>query len=71
MAENLTVARPYAEAAFSFAVDEKKLDEWQCMLQALSEAYKNDYFRDHLKLAANSSAAADSLISLLKPANHR
>lgn len=55
MAENLTVARPYAEAAFSFAVDEKKLDEWQCMLQALSEAYKNDYFRDHLKLAANSS----------------
>ena len=41
MAENLTVARPYAEAAFSFAVDEKKLDEWQCMLQALSEAYKN------------------------------
>ena len=69
MAENLTVARPYAEAAFSFAVDEKKLDEWQCMLQALSEAYKNDYFRDHLKLAANSSAAADSLISLLKPAN--
>ena len=66
MAENLTVARPYAEAAFSVALENKKLDAWQTMLTAMSEACKNEFFLDHLKLAANSSIAADSLISLLK-----
>jgi F-type H+-transporting ATPase subunit delta len=66
MAENLTVARPYAEAAFSVAVEANNLDGWQNMLQAMSEAMKDVFFKDHLKLAANSSAAADSLISLLE-----
>ena len=65
MAENLTVARPYAEAAFSVALDEKDLDGWQSMLEAMSIACQNEYFSDHLKLAANSQSAANSLISLL------
>lgn len=66
MAENLTVARPYAEAAFDIAVESNKLDDWQNMLEAMSLACKDAYFMDHMKLMPNSSLAADSLISLLK-----
>ena len=32
MAENLTVARPYAEAVFGIASEEKNFDRWQNML---------------------------------------
>ncbi len=66
MAENLTIARPYAEAAFDVAVEDNKVDQWQSMLVAMSEACSNEFFKDHLKLAPNSAVAADSLISLLK-----
>jgi F-type H+-transporting ATPase subunit delta len=43
MAENVTIARPYAEAVFSIAVEEKELDKWQILLQAMNEACKNDF----------------------------
>ncbi|MCU6222843.1 F0F1 ATP synthase subunit delta, partial [Enterobacter cloacae] len=38
MAENLTIARPYAKAAFDSAVEHNALDQWQNMLQALALA---------------------------------
>ncbi|MDR2711332.1 MAG: F0F1 ATP synthase subunit delta [Burkholderiales bacterium] len=43
MAERLTVARPYAEAVFALAAEEKKLPQWQAtlaLLRAVSEAPK-------------------------------
>ncbi|MDR0246945.1 MAG: F0F1 ATP synthase subunit delta [Burkholderiales bacterium] len=43
MAERLTVARPYAEAVFALAAEEKKLSQWQsvlALLRAVSEAPK-------------------------------
>ncbi|MDR2173297.1 MAG: F0F1 ATP synthase subunit delta [Burkholderiales bacterium] len=43
MAERLTVARPYAEAVFALAAEEKKLPHWQstlALLRAVSEAPK-------------------------------
>ncbi len=65
MAENVTIARPYAEAVFSIAVEEKELDKWQILLQAMNEACKNDFFVDHIKLSANSEKASESFISIL------
>ena len=66
MAENLTVARPYAQATFEIALEENNLSGWQTMLEAMAVACKDQYFMDSLKLAPNSSVAADSLVSLLK-----
>jgi F-type H+-transporting ATPase subunit delta len=43
MAERLTVARPYAEAVFALAAEEKKLSHWLstlALLRAVSEAPK-------------------------------
>ena len=36
MAENLTIARPYAEAVFASADADGKLDEWSQALQRLA-----------------------------------
>ncbi|MFT4564769.1 MAG: F-type H+-transporting ATPase subunit delta [Gammaproteobacteria bacterium] len=38
MQENLTVARPYALAAFRFSVDESEQSEWATMLESLASA---------------------------------
>lgn len=66
MAENLTVARPYAQAAFSTALETHKIDAWQNMLYAMSLAVSNEYVMDAIKVAPNSKVASDSLISLLQ-----
>ena len=66
-AELTTVARPYARAAFSFAVDQDLgLDSWSKMLALLSEAVQQDTVREKLddpKLTSESSA--DVLSALL------
>ena len=49
MAENLTVARPYAQAAFDVALEANNLDGWQNLLEAMSIACKDQYFMDSLK----------------------
>ncbi|MCR5536487.1 MAG: F0F1 ATP synthase subunit delta [Succinivibrio sp.] len=66
MAENLTIARPYAEAVFALACEHDALDKWQDMLGLMAEACKNEYFITKLKTAANTQIAADNLILLLK-----
>lgn len=66
MAENLTVARPYAQAAFDTALETYKIDAWQNMLYAMSLAVSNEYVMDAIKVAPNSKVASDSLISLLQ-----
>ena len=66
MAENLTVARPYAQAAFDTALETDKIDAWQNMLYAMSLAVSNEYVMDAIKVAPNSKVASDSLISLLQ-----
>lgn len=66
MAENLTVARPYAEAVFAVAVKENSFDKWQSMLFSMAVACRDDFFKDYLKNSPNPNSAAESLISLLK-----
>ncbi|PKF60723.1 F0F1 ATP synthase subunit delta [Psychromonas sp. psych-6C06] len=41
MSELTTVARPYARAAFEFAVDNKCIDSWSTMLQFSAEVVNN------------------------------
>ena len=45
MAELLTVARPYAKAAFEYARDHEALDSWSQALSFLSAAVANSDFR--------------------------
>ncbi|MDY6322399.1 MAG: F0F1 ATP synthase subunit delta [Succinivibrio sp.] len=66
MAENITVARPYAEAVFKLALEEQKLDEWQNMLCAMSEACSNQYYLAFLKNSSSSEDASEELVKLLK-----
>lgn len=42
MSEFITVARPYAKAAFDFAVEHQSVERWQDMLAFAAEVTKND-----------------------------
>lgn len=65
MAENLTVARPYAEATFMCALEEQTLDKWQAMLYAMALACKDESLMSAIKNAPNAENAEKILISLL------
>ncbi|MGP1954951.1 MAG: ATP synthase F1 subunit delta, partial [Arsenophonus sp. NC-QC1-MAG3] len=41
MSEITTVARPYAKAAFNFAVEKQLVDKWQNMLSFIDEITRN------------------------------
>ncbi|MDM7859326.1 F0F1 ATP synthase subunit delta [Alteromonas sp. ASW11-36] len=57
MAELTTVARPYATAAFNFAVEQKAIAEWQEMLVFAAEVAANETVEELL----TGSMAADKL----------
>ncbi len=42
MSEFITVARPYAKAAFDFAVEHQSVERWQDMLAFAAEVIKRD-----------------------------
>ncbi len=46
MSEFITVARPYAKAAFDFAVEQNSVDRWQDMLAFAAEVTRNDLVSD-------------------------
>ncbi|AIN47050.1 F0F1 ATP synthase subunit delta [Candidatus Palibaumannia cicadellinicola] len=50
MSEFITIAHPYAKAAFDFAVEHKKIESWQSMLLFSAEVSNN---KDIKKLLAN------------------
>ena len=49
MSEYITVARPYAKAAFDFAVEQNQLDQWQGMLNFAAAVAENDQIKNFLK----------------------
>jgi F-type H+-transporting ATPase subunit delta len=57
MSELTTIARPYAKAAFDFAVDKGALDQWEQMLAFAAEVTRNKDIAELL----TSSVAADKL----------
>lgn len=46
MSELTTIARPYAKAAFDFAVDKGQLDQWAEMLTFAAEITKNEQIHE-------------------------
>lgn len=48
MAEFLTLARPYAKAAFAYASEQNATDAWSNALQLLSAAVQNEAFSAYL-----------------------
>ncbi|MDO4223587.1 MAG: F0F1 ATP synthase subunit delta [Acinetobacter sp.] len=48
MAELLTLARPYAKAAFAYASEQQSADQWSAVLQMLSAAVQDEAFSAYL-----------------------
>ena len=65
MAENLTIARPYAQAVFEIAKEDKSFEQWSNSLQALSCAASDEQFLAFLEAQSTSELAAQKLIELL------
>ncbi|KAA5737871.1 ATP synthase F1 subunit delta, partial [Acinetobacter baumannii] len=48
MSDLTTIARPYAKAAFDFAVEKDQLDQWGQMLSFAAEVAKNEQMSELL-----------------------
>ena len=59
MSELITVARPYAKAAFEFAVETQALDKWHEMLVFASEVAKNEDMKSFLSSSSSPETMAD------------
>ncbi|ELZ9929601.1 F0F1 ATP synthase subunit delta [Cronobacter malonaticus] len=64
MSEFVTVARPYAKAAFDFAVEHQSLDRWQDMLAFAAEVAKNEQMAELLSGALAPATLAESFIAI-------
>ncbi|WP_297197985.1 F0F1 ATP synthase subunit delta [uncultured Pluralibacter sp.] len=64
MSEFVTVARPYAKAAFDFAVEHQSVDNWQNMLGFAAEVTKNEQMADLLSGALAPETLADAFIAI-------
>ena len=64
MSEFVTVARPYAKAAFDFAVEHQSVDRWQDMLMFAAEVTKNDQMAELLSGALAPETLAESFIAV-------
>lgn len=64
MSELTTVARPYAKAAFDFAVEHKAVDEWQQMLAFAGAVAANKEMHDLLTGAMASEQLAEIFINV-------
>ena len=64
MSEIATVARPYAKAAFDFAVENQAVDKWQVMLAFTTEVARNEQVTELLSGSLASEKLADIFIDL-------
>lgn len=64
MSELITVARPYAKAAFDFALEQGQLDKWQAMLQFSALVAENEEMAQYLTSSLASTQIADMFISI-------
>ena len=60
MSELTTIARPYAKAAFEFAVEHKAVDQWLEMLDFAAQVAENETMHS----LVNGSVAAEELAKL-------
>jgi F-type H+-transporting ATPase subunit delta len=64
MSELTTIARPYAKAAFDFAVEGQVVGNWNDMLLFAAEVAKNEDMKVFLSGAHSPSAASDVFIKV-------
>ena len=63
MAELLTLARPYAKAAFAYATEQNAVDNWSNALEVLSVAVQDDAFSAYLNRPELTPAEQVSLFA--------
>ncbi|NHB91917.1 F0F1 ATP synthase subunit delta [Photorhabdus cinerea] len=64
MSEFATVARPYAKAAFDFAVEKQSLEQWQNMLVFTAEVTRNEQVGELLSGSLASETLANTFIAI-------
>ena len=64
MSELTTIARPYAKAAFDFAVEKGALDQWSQMLTFATEVTKNKEIKELLSGSASADKLAEIFIAV-------
>ncbi|MBJ3815735.1 F0F1 ATP synthase subunit delta [Shimwellia pseudoproteus] len=64
MSEFVTVARPYAKAAFDFAAEHQSIDRWQTMLAFAAEVTKNDKMDELISGALAPETLAKTFIEI-------
>ena len=64
MSELITVARPYAKAAFDFAVEHQSIERWQNMLAFAATVARNEQMADLLSGALAPEALSASFIAV-------
>ncbi|XBS69817.1 F0F1 ATP synthase subunit delta [Acerihabitans sp. KWT182] len=64
MSELVTVARPYAKAAFDFAVEHQRVEQWQEMLSFTAEVSRNNQMAELLSGAVAPETLSDTFISV-------
>jgi F-type H+-transporting ATPase subunit delta len=62
MSELTTVARPYAKAAFDYAVEQKAVEQWQQMLVFAAQVAENPTIKELLVSAVAAEELADIFI---------
>ena len=63
MAELLTLARPYAKAAFAYATEQSETDSWSTVLELLSAAVQDEAFSAYLNRPELTPAEQVSLFA--------
>lgn len=64
MSELITVARPYAKAAFDFAVENKCVERWQRMMEFSAVVTRNEQMTELLSGASAPETLADTFIAV-------
>jgi len=64
MSDLTTIARPYAKAAFDFAVEKGELDQWGQMLTFATEVTKNDEVQSLLTSALTAEKLAEIFVAI-------
>ncbi len=64
MSDLTTIARPYAQAAFDFAVEKQQLTQWSEMLAFAAEVTNNEQMNELLTSSASAEKLAEIFIAI-------
>lgn len=64
MSELTTVARPYAKAAFDFAVEANTIDSWLSMLVFAAEVSENETMKNYLSGGVSADQTSDLFLKV-------